>query len=208
MKNMQVDWLEFKQFVDDRGLSVQWIDWKGSYWLRAFDSFFSIECVLKKQDPIPQGSGLEDFVNNYKNNGNKKLDEPVKQSSFTAKEENGKKLFTRSHGAKYNLTQGLNHLEFAVPYVHVKFNAIEIINCEKLDSISLKILDTNEGLISGVSNFELNQFGDTVYLPDNFYVRESQYDAELYGGMIIKIEYNSQVAKEIAVNFLLHELKT
>lgn len=74
MKGFQVDWNEFKAFVNDRNLSIQWLDWRGKYWMKAFDGAFELECVVDKVDTPADGSDQKDFEDNYKANGNKKLE--------------------------------------------------------------------------------------------------------------------------------------
>lgn len=71
---MQVDWSIFKQFVDSRSLSIQWIDLTNQYWLKAFDDSFSLECYLDKS--VPDTTNIDDFEANYKTNGNKRLSAP------------------------------------------------------------------------------------------------------------------------------------
>ena len=84
-KGFQVDWNEFKKFIDDRKLSIQWIDWRGSYWLKASDGFFILECVIKKVDPVPGESDQEDFETNYKTDGNKLVKEKATLKMAKAK---------------------------------------------------------------------------------------------------------------------------
>lgn len=67
---MMVAWSVLKSFVDSRQLSIQWIDDGNTYFLAAFDNSFSLECNLNKNN---RNDELEDFENNYKANGNKKL---------------------------------------------------------------------------------------------------------------------------------------
>ncbi len=132
----------------------------------------------------------------------------VESSPFASKVlSNGKKLFGRVHGENYTLESGENTKEFVIPYPQVKFNEIEIIGAEIGDNSNLKILDTATGTYSGVNNYELNQFGFDVYISKDFYRRKSNYDADLYTGMRICIEYNSVSAKDICINFVLHEVK-
>jgi hypothetical protein len=119
----------------------------------------------------------------------------------------GRKLFQRVHGESYTLNSGANTFEFEVPYPQVKFNEIEIIGAELGDRADLNVLDTASGLISGIPNFKLNQFGSGVYIKPDYYPRASNYDADLFQGMKISMDYNSQSAKTIYINFILHEVK-
>lgn len=71
---MKVSWTIFKNFVDERSLSVQWIDLNNRYWMKAFDEAFVLECDLAK-DPSDTDE-LDDFETNYKSDGNRKLGSP------------------------------------------------------------------------------------------------------------------------------------
>jgi hypothetical protein len=67
---MLVSWDIIKDFSLTRGTPIQWIDLGYSYHTKCFDSFFVLECDLNK--------GTEectDFEDNFKNNGNKKINQ-------------------------------------------------------------------------------------------------------------------------------------
>ena len=64
---MQVDWVQLKSFVDDRSLSIQYVDLVTKYWLIAFDSSFSLETILMKDTHIDE---IAEFEANYKPVGN------------------------------------------------------------------------------------------------------------------------------------------
>lgn len=68
---MQVTWTELKEFVDDRNLSIQYINRQDFYYLMAFDGYFSLETSLYKNPT--DTTDLDDFVNNYKAISNKKI---------------------------------------------------------------------------------------------------------------------------------------
>lgn len=137
-------------------------------------------------------------------------DEVIVDSSppFAAKVlPNGKKLFSRVKGEEYSLSAGSNTLDFAIPYPQVKFNELEIIGCELGDNATLRIKDDASGTYSTVPNYTLNTFGENVYMAKDYYHRASSYDADLYYGMRIYIEFESESAKTVYVNYILHELK-
>lgn len=149
----------------------------------------------------------EAFVHKSQQAQSVKVTEQIAPPPFSSKEVSGKKLYTRTHGQSFAVTTGSNTCDFRVPYPSVKFNALEIVGCEFGDNVSLQVLDTSTGTISTVPDYLLNQFGFTVGLPDNFYSRESQYDADLIYDMAIRIVYVSSSDKTITVNYVLHELK-
>jgi hypothetical protein len=67
---LQIDWAEFKQFVDDHSLNIQYIEIHNSYLLKAYNGPFELDCQI----PIVTPASLDqtDFETNYKpsSNGN------------------------------------------------------------------------------------------------------------------------------------------
>lgn len=131
----------------------------------------------------------------------------VVSQPFATKVVGGKSLFARNHGCAFSLSAGSNTKEFVISYPHVKFTEIEIIGAELGDYTQLKILDTATGTYSTVPNYQLNQFGFSVYLKPDHYRKSCRYDADLYTGMRVVLEYESVSAKNLYVNFTLHEVK-
>lgn len=122
---------------------------------------------------------------------------------------NGKKLFRRKHGVSETIPAGeTGTISLVVPYSLAKINKMEITNCKSGDTVDLKVYDNSSGTISGVPNYMLNQFGFAVRMPDNFYVDESNYDADLILGMKVEITYtnNGEEAREVGMNVTLHQL--
>ena len=64
----KIDWSTFKDFVDDRDLSIQYIEHTNCYDLWASDRIMSYTCDLAKNT-----SDATDFETNYKSDGNKKI---------------------------------------------------------------------------------------------------------------------------------------
>lgn len=123
---------------------------------------------------------------------------------------NGKKLYRRKHGKRQSIPgNGSGKIQFVVPYAVAKIDEVEIVNCSATDTCHLKVLDNDAGTFSTVPNYLLNQFGFDVNLSDIYYTDTSNYDAELYQSMVVEIEYfnNEAEAKDIGVNFVLHEVK-
>lgn len=65
---METNWTQFKAVVDNRGLSIQYIEIGDNYLLKIFDGLFTIDCLLPLD---PTNSDTIDFETNYKSNGNK-----------------------------------------------------------------------------------------------------------------------------------------
>lgn len=120
---------------------------------------------------------------------------------------NVKKLYKRVKGSQHTLVQGINTILLEVPYSWAKMNALELIGGELLDKTCLFVLDTTTGEYSGYPNLVLNQFGCDTNIAKDYYRSESQYDADLYLYMQIKIVYTSVSAKTIAINVEYNEVK-
>lgn len=120
----------------------------------------------------------------------------------------GERLFKRVHGIEIDAHAGQNIATWTTPYPWAKFIAIEFINAEIGDKCSLNVLDSVTGMISGYANANLNQFGFTVNLAERFYRHESQFDADLYYGLQIRLVLNSVSAKKVYVNFVMNEVKS
>lgn len=71
MQGFNLTWAQFKTVVDDRNLSVQYLDIDNKYYMTAFDGPMQISCHLDKNDSLDQ----TDFEINYKliNRSNKRI---------------------------------------------------------------------------------------------------------------------------------------
>ena len=132
----------------------------------------------------------------------------VKYEAFAEKKtKEGESIFARTEGVTSSLILGVNSILFTIPYTKAKFNEIEIIGGEKGDKANLKIQDDASGTFTGIPFYPLNQFGKNVAVSKDFYVRKSNYDADLLLGMNIALEYTSISAKDIEINYVIHEVK-
>lgn len=128
-----------------------------------------------------------------------------------------KSLFKRVHGVSETaLKDDETYIDFVIPYPHCKFSGANIIGCKLKDKVDFLVLDNVTNTYSGLdvgtygANFTLNKFGFDVEMPDEPYENTSNYDADLYYGMVIRCIYkNTSLTddKYIAVNFWLHEVK-
>jgi hypothetical protein len=135
--------------------------------------------------------------------------EPVVNSPFANKEVDGKKIYKRIHGVEKELTESEVNIDLVIPYTQCKITGLEIVGSEIGDKVDFLILDTDEGLISGVPNYPLNQFGFNVFLSKDYYEHMSNYDADLVGGMVVRVTYKkiSSSDKTVYLNVILHEVK-
>jgi hypothetical protein len=131
----------------------------------------------------------------------------VSNPPFAGKTVGEKKIFSRMTGKKFPVTVGVNTLDFLIPKTEMKMNGVEITNGKVGETVNFKVLDTATGAISTIPNFMLNQFAFDVNLPDGFYSQKSNYDADVIKDLVIRIEITAVEARDLCVNYLLHELK-
>lgn len=135
---------------------------------------------------------------------------PVVVSStpaFASKTFGAKNLYKRVVGQQIDLTMGANTIIYVETFPWVKFMALEIVNGEAGDYCSLYILDTATGTYSTIPNYQLNQFGFATNIGPGFYQHRSEFDADVYAGLQIKIVYTSVSAKKIGINYVMNEVK-
>jgi len=128
-------------------------------------------------------------------------------NAFSSKTVGTKKLYKRVMGSQHSLNVGSNNIIIPITYNWAKITGIEIINSEIGDSVSFMVLDTPAGSYSGVPDLQLNQFGFSVALPKDYYHSSSEYDADLYLAMQIKIVLSSISSKTVGINLILNEVK-
>lgn len=202
----KVNWTNLKNFINNKSLAPQYLEFQNYYHVVALDGVFELFCEIPKISPTPSGSDQEDFENNFKSNSNKKLD--IGQEPFASKTlRNGKKLFKRIHGVQHTLTTANNKIDFIVPYTQAKITGLEIIGANIGDVADFSVYDNSVGTISGIPNFKLNQFGFAVNMSKDFHKEVSQYDADLIQGMKLEVDYTGTVNQLVCVNFILHEIK-
>jgi len=129
---------------------------------------------------------------------------------FASKElPNGKKLFRRAHGYTIQLVaNGDATLTVTVPYAACKINKAEVIGCPEGVKVDLKILDSTTGTYTGVSNYQLNQFGFDINISKDFFEDHSPYDADLFVNMQVVFVFKNSTdsTKTIGVNIPFHEV--
>jgi hypothetical protein len=122
-------------------------------------------------------------------------------SPFASKEIPEGKLFTRVHGvAPVDIESNQTHVfEFVVPYLSCKMTCAEIVS-DVTHQTSFEVHHPHVG--------KLNQFGFDVNMGLNIYKRQSDYDADVFQGLILKIPVKniSGQTKKFGVNIILHEV--
>lgn len=127
--------------------------------------------------------------------------------AFASKTIGSKSLFKRVVGLQPSLSIGANTVLWACNFPWVKFMAVEITNGEAGDTISLYVLDSVNGQLTTVPNYQLNQFGFNANVAKDFYVHKSEFDADLYQNLQVKMAYTSVSTKNIGVNLVMNEVK-
>jgi hypothetical protein len=122
-----------------------------------------------------------------------------------------KKLFRRAHGIEQQIVaNGNTVIEFTIPYNWVKITTMEVVGLPERMKADLTIHDSVTGAYSqtGISKFQLNQFGYNVNITEGYYRDHSEYDADLYIGMIVRvtIKNHTSLTPTIGVNLTLHEV--
>jgi hypothetical protein len=202
---LNVTWSALKSFSVDRGISIQFFEINNKLYLFSIDGPMSLSTQIVVEDP--PNADYTDFDTNFRPNGNKPL--PVQQQPFAAKTlPSGKKIFKRVNGIQSALSSGANTVIFTIPYAWAKISGLEIIGGEVLDTVSLSVLDSTTGTYSTIPDYVLNQFGFTVNVAKDFYEQKSEFDADLYQNMQIKIVYTSVSAKTVGINLILVEVKS
>ena len=199
---MEISWSEFKKVVDARGLSIQYVEIGNNYWLKGLDGAFSLECFIPI-DPTHVDTAV--FLASYKSSGN--VSPVAAPAAFAAKTIGTKKLFKRVVGLQNALVVDDNTIIWVCTFNWVKFMAVEIMGGETGDYVSLCVLDTATGTFSTIPNYTLNQFGFNANVSKDFYEQRSEFDADVYIGLQIKIVYHSKSAKNIGINFVMNEVK-
>jgi hypothetical protein len=122
----------------------------------------------------------------------------------------GKKLFGREHGVTpVTIAAGATgSLVFEIPYAAAKITGAHILGTKVGDTVNFKILDTDTGLLTTIPLYPLNQFGFSVNMPDGEYKKSYTYDADLFLGLHISVEYTNNGTETITVsmNLDIHEV--
>lgn len=121
----------------------------------------------------------------------------------------GKILKRRTIGFTFLLTaQAQTTYEYTVTYGHCKINQVEVFYCQENTTAMMRVRDSIAGTYSGVSNAILDTFGNNVNIGKDYWIGRSEYDADLYAGMVLEFVFNSlaDTDKTIGINIILHEV--
>lgn len=147
----------------------------------------------------------------------------MKLHPFSLKElpEIQKKIFRRQHGIVDTiLANSTKDIEFIIPYTWAKITTMDIIGSNGNMTCNLTVhadetgkfktlsSDTVVEVNTGAPKYQLNQFGFNVNIAKDFFKDHSEYDADVFSGMIIKasITNNADTDCKVGINFTLHEV--
>ena len=198
---MDVPYALIKSQALTKNLLPQILKLNNLYYIKVYDGPFLLECTIDVSS-----DDATDLTTYLLPLANKPLGTTA-QLPFASKQIGTKKLYKRATGKQFSLQNGINILTFTIPYAWVKITGLEIINGESLDTVNLYILDDTHGTYSGTPNATLNQFAYTLNITKDFHSYASEFDADIYGGMQVKLEYYSMSTKTVGVNFILNEVK-
>jgi hypothetical protein len=209
-------WTEWKAIQAVKGFNHQFEQLPDKYTIWGYDGPEAHVCIIYRGD-VPytvidagysqaqNDADKLDFETNFKSIGNKAID--LQQFPFAAKSFGSKKIYKRVVGIKSAVQTGTNDITYTVQFPWVKITGIELVGGELGDTASFYILDSATGMISTIPNHPLNQFAFDANVSKDFYEHKSEFDADLYGGLQIKVGYYSISSKNIGINFILNELK-
>jgi hypothetical protein len=196
------DYNEFIAYKISSGSTIHYIQNAQSYYLFLANEGFKLTATLNKSEP--KSTDQIDFETSHLSTANKKVST---QQAFASKTIGPKKLYKRVHGIKSSLSIGLNSTTFVTPHPECKITGVEVIGGSIGDTVNFKILDTATGTVSTIPNYMLNQFGFNVNVCAGSYEHKSEYEADLFQGLQILVEYSSVDAKSVGFNFILNEVK-
>lgn len=211
MDTFKITWEELKQKLTESHHLYHHVV-KGVYEIYAYKDPFLYKTSFKdKAEKL-------DFETNYLAGSNKNLELPVALSSqvqnspFSAKIlSDGKRLYVREHGLpKTEIAAGTTvAMVFEIPYPFAKINGAMLVGCKEHDVVNFKVLDTSSGLLTTIPMYPINQFGFDVNMPNGIYKKTYPYDADLFQGLHICVEYtnNGSESVYVSVNLDIHEVK-
>lgn len=122
----------------------------------------------------------------------------------------GSRLFRRVRGISGQVQNQPDNIDFVIPFAKCKITGLQIINGKLGDKATFQVLDTAQGTISGIPNAVLNTFGQDVYIVPDIASYPSKYDADLIGGMVLRLAYDAVdgelLPRTVYVNLDLHEV--
>lgn len=134
------------------------------------------------------------------------------QLPFASKEmPDGRKLKRRTNGMQFTIPANDSiTVSYTCPYAQAKINEVEVLWAPEFVTAIINVKDTAAGTYSGVANKILDSFGNSVNIAKDYWKGRSEYDADIYGGMVLEfvVTNASDVSKTVGINMVFHELTT
>lgn len=135
----------------------------------------------------------------------------MKLSPFASKElpELQKKLFRRHYGVETTLVPNSDSvIIFTIPHAWCKITTVEIVGAPYKLLCDFEVLDSVAGTYTTIPNYVLNKFGFNVNIAKDFYKDHSEYDADLYAGMQLRVTLKNPgtAVDNVGLNIILHEV--
>ena len=121
----------------------------------------------------------------------------------------GRKLKRRTNGFQFTIPASDSiTVTYTCPYVHAKMNEVEVYWAPEFVSAIMNVKDTAAGTYSTVPNKILDTFGNSANIGEGYWKGRSEYDADVYGGMVLEfiITNGSAVSKTVGINMIFHEV--
>lgn len=166
MRNL--NWSDFKSYVDNKSLTVQYFSSNNQYEITAFDGPQKMCCLLSNKQPATVGSDQEDFELNYLPSANGKLqDEDINGRKVTRVAASNKGTSYRAHFFDFSTCtldslicedwEGNNDMDIGMKFYDV--NNVELTTQASIDTSCVKSIVTfkpmyDYELVSGTVNVQ------------------------------------------------------
>lgn len=122
---------------------------------------------------------------------------------------NGKKLKRRTNGIQFTIPASDSiTVSYTCPYSQAKINEVEVLWAPEFVTAIMNVKDTPAGTYSAVPNAILDTFGNACNIGKDYWKGRSEYDADIYGGMVLEfvVTNGSAVSKTVGINMVFHEV--
>lgn len=217
MTQINLNWDDFKSFINARSLSIQYLIVNDSYALYAFDGPFNVSCFILLSDLI----AVADFETNYKSNGNKQFTSSGHQIMAPTLEYD---LDLRNiwKGYKYTAIAGAQSFFDEQVTQELKLRggwyALLDSNAAVGDYVEFSIIDKDDvlgyfqyyGLTVGQDILELSKFVRTDYVNPTSFGRQEFAAAsasDVVAGLYLRTTYKSVGSSNVTFKIVIRYLE-
>lgn len=191
---MKLNWSTFKSFVVTRSIPITWCENDEKYTLNATDGGLLFSCEIQKNPS--DTTDLDDFVNNFKDVGNK----PIGHRPFA----DAHGFRARFKGVAFTVTAGqVSNLDYTLSEERW-IDGVELIQDNAIfgDSVKFQVVHPTYGI--------LDEFGSDWIIDASIGKQNPvilSYPAKIPAGLTIRIIYNSIGNTDVwlGVNLRLHK---